>query len=797
MRRFTYSEGKGVNGGVDNVVTDVGIDELRRLLVDEPTVFRGSREQWVNCGDERRTQAKTKLPWIIAGGLVEVRSKSGRTASDIKFRSMVTLDIDDCRGAGLEAGNETGDAVSRLGMLGICGFVYETVTSRVTAGEVKIRVIVPLMEDIDADSYGFVARILAYRMGLLKVDDNSFRPAQIMFLPATFSDDGMFRGWIDGGLWDAIDELSAWPIDKDAPKFLGEDRVVSPVLIPAGSGDGGGRGAGVISAFLECWDAMSALLKFCGDRYEPIGDRLRRVGSKSMGGIVRVDRGVYSHHSTECPLAAAGDDGRVHAYNAFDAVRIVKGWTVPEMVKWAAELPEVRKVMDDALMGMLQDEDGISIDGRVDVADVVEAGGDVASNGDRSGDGDADGGRGGDGDDGGSGWASSLVRKNGRLVATFSNVKLCLTNLSDIRFNELTGVLDVWKDGRKRPWRDSDIVLVRNMLEVKVGMEEISDRNIWQAAMSVGLENVYDPVKDWIEGQPWDGVERLDRWLVDWTRCEDSELNRLAGRLTMLALVARQYEPGHKYDYATVLRSGQGAGKDTLWSRVAGDFYRSMSVETMMHNREAAEQVRGGVIVDMSELGGMTKVESAVVKEYITRTVDRTRHAYDRSVTESPRRFILVGSTNQDDFLVDETGNRRFLVVSSPCDMNDPFPMPSDPYEYQQLWAEALHVYKAARLAWPAGPLPLYLPKSLLMVASSISESHRMESEQDVFDQRVLEWLESAVAFRDEFRVGDILQSLGMRVDRSTVSRVGRSLRKIQGFARVRDEKGSKYVKVI
>lgn len=801
------SWGRGAKGKVERVVS-CGMDELRVLLIEKPFRLQGTWADWASAGEERRRAAKSKLPWII-GGKCMLGGGSGRTLTDVASRSLVTLDVDDCVAAGVVS---VDDMVQRLETLGVCGFVYETITSRITAagskaasggdGDVdatgvepgvgslaahtglKLRIIVPLAEDIAADDYAFAARVLALRLGLLALDDKSFRPAQIMYLPATFLDDGMARVEVRGEPWDALDELQAWPAGVDAPRFAGEDSIAGlvPTVPAGGSGSSGGRADGIISAFLGRFDAMDALLRFCGDRYEDAGGgRLRRAGSASMGGVVRVDRGVYSHHSGDCVLAAPGDDGRVHAHNAFDAVRIVKGWTVAEMVAWAAELPEIRGGMDERVMraldAVLVDEDGVSC-GADDNAAVVEGCADDT---------------GGAVEGGATAWATGLARKNGRLLSTFSNVRLCMANLMKLRFNEMTARVEV----SGRPFTDRDVVRVRQLLEMKAGMEEISDRNVWHGATSVALENAYDPVKEWIESEEWDGVERLDHWLTAWTRCEDNELNRWTGRLTMLALVARQYEPGTKYDYAVVLKSGQGAGKDTLWSRLGGAFYRTMSVETMMFNREAAENTRGGVIVDMTELGGLSKTESAVVKEYITRTVDRTRHAYDREVTEAPRRFVLVGSTNQDDFLVDETGNRRFLVVASPCDYSDPFPLPPAGRAYQQLWAEALVLYRQAREIWPSGDLELYLPRNLSDVAGKVAEAHSVESEQDVFNQKVAEWVDSATQFRDEFRVGDVLQSLGMRVDRSTVTRVGRALRGLTNWAKVKDEKGAKYVKRI
>jgi predicted P-loop ATPase len=47
----------------------------------------------------------------------------------------------------------------------------------------------------------------------------------------------------------------------------------------------------------------------------------------------------------------------------------------------------------------------------------------------------------------------------------------------------------------------------------------------------------------------------------------------------------------------------------------------------------------------------------------ISRTTDAGRTAYSRAVTERPRRNIFIASTNDDQALMSDTGNRRFLPV--------------------------------------------------------------------------------------------------------------------------------------
>ena len=74
-------------------------------------------------------------------------------------------------------------------------------------------------------------------------------------------------------------------------------------------------------------------------------------------------------------------------------------------------------------------------------------------------------------------------------------------------------------------------------------------------------------------------------------------------------------------------------------------------------------QIRCGWRVELGELSSMTRGDIEKVKAFITRKVDRFRPSYGRRVIEVPRQAILIGSTNLDIYLKDETGGRRYWPI--------------------------------------------------------------------------------------------------------------------------------------
>jgi hypothetical protein len=204
------------------------------------------------------------------------------------------------------------------------------------------------------------------------------------------------------------------------------------------------------------------------------------------------------------------------------------------------------------------------------------------------------------------------------------------------------------------------------------------------------LDRVFDPVLDYLDSLKWDGVSRLDSWLVDYCGAIDTALNRAIGRKMLIAAVRRVREPGCKFDYIIVLEADQGAGKSTLLKILAGEENFSDNEIIGLEKREQQEAIQGVWIYEIGELEGMVKSEVTKVKLFASKTVDMARPAYGRSRIDRPRRCIFVATTNDDTYLRDTTGNRRFWPVKIPKGrMIDLAEVTRD---RDQLWAEAVAI---------------------------------------------------------------------------------------------------------
>jgi hypothetical protein len=211
------------------------------------------------------------------------------------------------------------------------------------------------------------------------------------------------------------------------------------------------------------------------------------------------------------------------------------------------------------------------------------------------------------------------------------------------------------------------------------------ERYTMDAVLLRGRDNMFDPVRDYLDGLRWDGVKRIDDWLIKYCRAKDTLLNRAIGRKVLIAAVRRVKQPGCKFDYVLVLEGAQGVGKSTLIKLLAGEDNYTDAEILGLKKQEQQEAVQGIWLYELAELEGMSRSEVTAVKLLLSKTVDSARPAYGRSRIDRPRRCIFFATTNDETYLRGMTGNRRFWPVEvGVIDLN------GIGRDRDQLWAETV-----------------------------------------------------------------------------------------------------------
>jgi hypothetical protein len=179
--------------------------------------------------------------------------------------------------------------------------------------------------------------------------------------------------------------------------------------------------------------------------------------------------------------------------------------------------------------------------------------------------------------------------------------------------------------------------LINNTYRIDCG-----DANTLAAIKEIALENAYDPVLDMLvecQGK-WDGLIRLDTWVIDYLGCEDTPLNRATGQLALIAAVRRARDPGCKFDNITVLEGIEGTNKSTAIRVLAGNENFSDQSIIGASDKEVQEQLDGVWMHENADLAGMRRADVEHVKAFASRQVDRARPAYGRVREDRPRRSM-------------------------------------------------------------------------------------------------------------------------------------------------------------
>ena len=113
---------------------------------------------------------------------------------------------------------------------------------------------------------------------------------------------------------------------------------------------------------------------------------------------------------------------------------------------------------------------------------------------------------------------------------------------------------------------DTDVSIIKGRIERLHGI--YNDAKLNDAIEQVSSDNAFHPIKNYLESLTWDGVERIDTFLIEYMGAEDNAYTREAFRKMLLAAVTRIYKPGTKFDTALVFYSEQGVGKSTLIQRL-------------------------------------------------------------------------------------------------------------------------------------------------------------------------------------------------------------------------------------
>jgi Virulence-associated protein E/Bifunctional DNA primase/polymerase, N-terminal len=305
-------------------------------------------------------------------------------------------------------------------------------------------------------------------------------------------------------------------------------------------------------------------------------------------------------------------------------------------------------------------------------------------------------------------WKQSVqFRGNGRLSPTAGNLALFLVNdppwqrtieydafLDDVRWSrEVPAMPGVPPPGIGETLTAEHVTYVQQWFARFKGLE-LSKDQVWDAIHLASQTNRVHPVRRYLDSLVWDGAGRLGNWLTRYCGAPDHGLVHRLGVRWMVSAIARVKQPGCQADHLLVLEGPQGLGKSQAVRTLGGPWYLG-NLPTVT-SKDAQQALSGHWIVEIAELEALRGIALTRVKDWITQTVDAFRPSYGRHLVRRPRQVVFIATTNESNYLSDETGNRRFWPI--PVTAID---HPALEADRDQLWAEADASYEQGVRWWP------------------------------------------------------------------------------------------------
>lgn len=701
-------------------------EEFSEKYLEKPTVTPETFEEFMALTKDEQNNLKDQ------GGYVPCEFETTRRVKNQKGkRYAITLDADNMGDVKIQ------DVLNKLYALDVKFVLHSTRKHRPEAP--RIRIVVPLDTPIDLVDYPALAQSFAEYIDINIIDKTSFQAERLMYFPSISSNaEYVFESDFFADELKADEWFEKHPVK--AVESVKTENKIEQLEDPR-------EKEGIIGAFCRAYTITEAIEKYIPEVYDIIDDTSATYvqGSTAAGLKIYDDLHAYSFHSTD-PAGGnsqnAFDLVRIHKFSHLDDEKEIKKTisrraSYKAMKELAIQDIEVRKELDKINVFKKEEQNTEKVnkellkDKKQKIALIENNENKVKPDLKKSNNTTYD------LNDNSivellRGWAYyDLTADNkGKICATVDNFYKIMKNdrliQNKFAFDEFSRRDFIrgntpWNAEKKdRHLNNNDLAGLMWYIEK---IYTVRDKQCMDAALSmITYENRFNLVKEYLEKTKWDGKTRLETYFIDWLGAEDNIYTRQVTQKMLIAGIKRAIEENVQFEQVLVLAGAQGAGKTTTIKKLAPWAFNDNIHDFSGKNKNVAEELQGKWIIELAELKGFKKAESEALKNFLSKTEDTYREPYKQLATSHPRRCIFFGSTNNNEYLKDKTGNRRYW----PLDINNTMEEWLEKAEnltqeyIDQVWAEAYEIYKK-------GEYSLYLTKEAEEIANRERENHMVD----------------------------------------------------------------------
>jgi putative DNA primase/helicase len=314
---------------------------------------------------------------------------------------------------------------------------------------------------------------------------------------------------------------------------------------------------------------------------------------------------------------------------------------------------------------------------------------------------------------------------------TIANVSLILQAHPAMRgrvwYDEFTAKVYHTLRGAEREWTDADDTDLTVRIQQSMRLPKFGIQLVQQGVEHAARQLARNSLTDWLGSLKWDGIERLDNWLVDCLGCERNEYTTAISNNWPISMVARGYVPGCKVDTMPVLEGVEGLHKSSFLEVLGDPWYGSLP--TAFGDKDFLQAIQGRWLIEVPDMTGFTRRDHSHIIATITIRKDIYRASYGRRTVEHPRTAVFAATSNNDDYLQDTRGIRRY------------WPIRCQAIDLDILRAQREQVFAEAVLKYRSGAKWYEMP-------ATAAREQLDRSAPDLWTDRIMQYADELVARR-------------------------------------------------
>jgi len=353
-----------------------------------------------------------------------------------------------------------------------------------------------------------------------------------------------------------------------------------------------------------------------------------------------------------------------------------------------------------------------------------------------------------------------------KILDTHENLKWLLDKFNtEIKYNLMTRRREIKIPGQYISQEDYDNEAL-SLVEYLAILNDMPINKINEHLNKIALQNAYHPIVECIKNNPWDGIKRIDSFLETIKSTNQALSNKIL-RVWMRAAIAAAYSVnGFASHGAIVIQGKQGIGK-TAWIKNLDPINCGAIKDGAILEPNLKDCVIGLSqfwIIELGELDATyRKADIARIKSFITMDFDFLRNPYARLDNKRPRRSVYIGTVNSCDYLVDDTGNRRWWTIEA-TEINY-----HHDFDMKQVWAE-IHY------EWLKGE-STYLGKDL---QEEVNRNNENFEQLDPLEEKLISFFDWESALTKQMTVTKILEEMEWKpIDQKSVQKLSKLLTKL------------------